>query len=251
MPKFPDALLHQPIAHRGLHDPNNGVGENSRASFLAAIENNYAIELDLQMSKDGEVMVFHDYDLRRLTGEAGPIQLRTLDELRDMPLLIGGEGILTLTEVLELVAGRVPLVIELKDQDGALGPNIGPMEKRTAEVLQGYTGPMVVMSFNPHSVLALAKYAPDVPRGLTTGDLAPETWPMLPRARATEVAQILEYDNAGCCFISHRWQSLDVTPVLELKARGVPIISWTIRDTAEERQARVIADNITFEGYRP
>lgn len=251
MASFPADILCLPIAHRGFHDAAAGVAENSRASFEAAVKGDYCIELDLQLSHDGEAMVFHDYDMTRLTGEHGPIQMRSTAELQKLKLLVGGETIPTLPEVLELVAGRVPLVIELKDQDGALGPNIGKMEARVGELMMKYKGPAVVMSFNPHSVIALSKMAPSVPRGLTTGDLHRETWPMLPRARAEEVAQILEYDTAKCSFISHRWQTLDVEPVRKLKKRGVPVLSWTIKSPEEEATARIIADNVTFEGYTP
>lgn len=228
-----------------------GVQENSRLSFEAAIKHGYGIELDLQMSSDGEAMVFHDYMLDRLTGESGPIRMRTAAEIRQIKLTVGNGPIMDLTQVLELVNGQVPLLIELKDQDGALGPNVGQLEKRVAEILAKYSGDAVVMSFNPHSTALMSKVAPNIPRGLTTCDFNAEHWSMLPRKRADELAEIPDFDRTGACFISHDHRLLDAAPVAALKARGVPILCWTVRSAEQEIKARALADNITFEGYTP
>ncbi len=101
-------------------------------------------------------MVFHDYDMNRLTGERGPIQTRTAQVVRDMTLSDSNDTIFDLPAVLDLISGRVPLLIELKDQDGAMGPNVGPLEHAVADALSGYQGDAAVMSFNPHSTAALA-----------------------------------------------------------------------------------------------
>ncbi|VAW04947.1 Glycerophosphoryl diester phosphodiesterase, partial [hydrothermal vent metagenome] len=108
MTKLPNDFKRIPFAHRGLHDVKHGRPENSRASIRAAIAAGYGIEMDLQLSRDGRAMVFHDYDLRRLTAEQGAIQLRDSADLHETPLIGGEEGIPTFAEVLELVAGRVP-----------------------------------------------------------------------------------------------------------------------------------------------
>src|SRR5690606_17300252 len=122
-----------------LHDRAAGRPENSPAAIAAAIDAGYAIEIDIQPSADGVPMVFHDYDLRRLTGQPGRIRGKTAAELARIPLLdAGGGGIPTLAEVLRLVAGRVPLLIEIKDQDGAMGPDVGPLENAVARDLAGY-----------------------------------------------------------------------------------------------------------------
>lgn len=251
MPKLPDSFLARPIAHRGLHDLKNGVQENSRASFIAAIKGGYGIELDLQMSADGEAMVFHDYHLGELTGKNGALQMRTAEELRQIPLNVGDETIPDLSEILHLVNGQAPMLIELKDQDGALGPNIGKLEARVAEILSHYKGDAVVMSFNPYSMLAMAKLAPNLPRGITTCDYNAEHWQWTPRKRAEELREIPDFDRTGACFISHNYTQLNAAPVQALKARDVPILSWTICNSEQETIARNGADNITFEGYRP
>jgi glycerophosphoryl diester phosphodiesterase len=210
----------------------------------------YGIEVDIQPSGDGVPMVFHDYDLGRLTAESGPIARRSATELGDIALTGGGGTIPTLAQVLESVAGRVPLLIEIKDQDGALGPAVGPLERAVCGALVGYTGDVALMSFNPHAVAACQTHAPDVPRGLTTCPYPPEDWPTVPEATRATLRNIPDFDRVGACFISHQQDDLASPHVAELKARGVPVFCWTIRSPEDEARARKIADNITFEGYR-
>ncbi|WP_212523774.1 glycerophosphodiester phosphodiesterase family protein [Actibacterium sp. MT2.3-13A] len=242
-------FLSRPIAHRALHDLAAGRPENSRAAIAAAIAAGYAIEIDVQLSADGRAMVFHDDDLGRLTPETGALRQRGAAELSAIPLKGGAEGIPTLREVLELVAGRAPLLIEVKDQDGTLGPDVGPLERAVAADLAGYAGAVALMSFNPHSVAALAEAAPQIPRGITTCGYAAEHFPDLPEATRAHLRAIPDFDRVGASFISHAASDLDHPRVAELKARGVPILCWTIRSAEAEAQARRIADNITFEGY--
>ena len=250
-PALPKSFLQAPITHRGLHGLSNGVPENSLAAFDAAIAHGYGIELDLQLSQDGVAMVFHDYSLERLTGEKGPLAQRTAAALGQIALTGGAEGIPTLAGTLAHVAGRAPLLIELKDQDGALGPDVGPLEEATVKALAGYTGDVALMSFNPHSVEALARLSPHIPRGLTTCDYVPEDWPTIPKARLAELLPIPDFTRSGASFISHQASDLARAPVAALKAQGVPVLCWTIRSPMEEDAARQIADNVTFEGYLP
>ncbi|MSU91952.1 phosphodiesterase [Rhodobacteraceae bacterium 2CG4] len=253
---LPDDFLSVPVAHRGLHDAEAGRIENSCAAVAAAVAEGFGIEIDLQPSADGAAMVFHDYTLDRLTDRTGPIRTRTAAELGGIGLTGNtdpeGAGIPTLAQVLDLVAGRVPLLIEVKDQSGDLGPQgIGPLEDATAEALRDYRGPLAVMSFNPDSVAALAQALPDVPRGLTCDAFDEDDWAAVPAARRRRLAGIGDFDRTGACFVSCGWQALDRAPVRALKARGVPVLCWTIRDSGQEQTARRIADNITFEGYTP
>ena len=106
---LPPVFLGAPIAHRALHDMGDGRPENSRAAIVAAMEHGYGIEIDLQLSADGQAMVFHDYDLKRLTGQKGPVRTRQAAALAAITLTGGDEGIPTLAEVLALVRGRVPV----------------------------------------------------------------------------------------------------------------------------------------------
>ncbi|MFC6582788.1 glycerophosphodiester phosphodiesterase family protein [Sulfitobacter aestuariivivens] len=226
----------------------DGRPENSRAAIKAAIAAGYGIEIDLQLSADDQAMVFHDYGLERLTTETGPIRQRSAAQLDSIPLRGGGEGIPGLAEVLDLVAGRVPLVIELKDQDGGMGPDIGPLEVATASALKGYVGDVAVMSFNPNSMVRMAKLAPDVFRGLVTSAYRYKEWP-LPKATCDALRDIPDYDRVGACFISHEVDDLSRDRVAELKSAGAMICCWTVRSAEIEAKARKVADNITFEGY--
>ncbi len=250
IPALPEPLLTAPIAHRALHDAGDGRPENSRAAIRAAIQAGYGIELDLQLSRDGQAMVFHDYDLERLTGAPGAIRQRSADELGQLALINGdGETVPTLAQVLQLVAGQAPLLIELKDQDGGMGPDIGALDAATVAALDGYDGPTAVMSFNPHSVEELARLAPNLPRGLVTQSYDACNLP-LSRSTCDHLREIPDFDRCGAGFISHERHDLTRPRVQELRRAGVPVLCWTIRSAKIEAQARKYADNVTFEGYR-
>ena len=248
---LPEIFLDRPLAHRGLHDVNDARPENSLAAFRAAIALGYGIELDLQISKDGQAMVFHDYDLQRLAGVSGAVCQRTATELGATPLIGNDEGIPSLAEVLGLVDGKVPLLIEIKSQDLRLGPKVGQLEEAAARALKTYTGPAAVMSFNPHSVGHLQEHLPDMPRGLTTCNFDKEDWLLIPDIRREELACIPDFDSTGSCFVSHQQDQLDSSAIARLKRSNIPVLCWTIRSPEQEAVARVIADNVTFEGYLP
>lgn len=250
-PTLAKAFLNVPLAHRALHDKDQNRPENSMAAIQAAIDANYGIEIDVQLSADNMPVVFHDYDLERLTGGRGAVNRRKAEELHSIPLTGGdGAGIPSLTDVLARVAGQVPLLIEIKDQDGALGTDVGVLEAGVATAINDYAGPVAVMSFNPHSVAAMQTLAPDIPRGLVTEDFRKGDW-RVNDARAAALARIEDYERVGACFISHDWEDLQNPRVADLKAGGAQVITWTIRSSGEEKIARTVAENITFEGYLP
>lgn len=238
-----------PIAHRALHDLDDGRPENSIPAIRAAIVAGYGIEIDLQFSKDGVPMVFHDYDLDRVTSQTGPLRQRNAAELTQMTILGSDETIPTLTDLLDLVAGQVPLLLEIKDQDGALGPNIGPQERAIADALISYDGPVALMSFNPHSMVEMARLCPHIARGLLTCNFPKTHWKLVPESTLEMLRDAPDYDRAGACFISHYAKDLHNPRVEELRAKGATILSWTIKSQEEENAARKIADGITFEGY--
>ena len=249
IPPLPPVFLGPPIAHRALHDRTAGRPENSRAAIRAAVDAGYGIEIDLQLSSDGRAVVFHGYDLKRLTSETGPVRQRSAAELGRIALTDGdGEGIPTLDEVLEIVAGRVALLVEIKDQDGAMGGNVGALEQAAAAVLRGYDGPVAVMSFNPESVAAFGAAAPAIPRGLTTSAYDPDDW-HLPQAVCDRLRDIPDLERVGATFISHEAADLSRDRVRALRADGLPVLCWTIRSLDADRAARRLADNVTFEGY--
>ncbi|MEM7642474.1 MAG: glycerophosphodiester phosphodiesterase family protein [Pseudomonadota bacterium] len=246
---LPPSFLDRPIAHRGLHGP--GVPENSLAAFQAAIDHGYGIELDVQPSADGVAMSFHDDSLDRLTGRDGSIDAQSADDLARTKLRGSEEAIPRLTDVLALVAGRVPLLIEIKDRDGAMGPDIGPLEDATLAALNGYDGDVAVMSFNPHSVAHVAVNAPHLPRGLVTASFDADHWPSLSDRTRAHLRQIPDLNRVRADFISHDARDLISPRVALIKAQGLPVLTWTIRSAAKETEARRVADNVTFEGYLP
>jgi glycerophosphoryl diester phosphodiesterase len=246
---LPDAFRRLPLAHRALHDRAAGRIENSPAAVRAAVAAGYGIEIDLQLSSDGQAMVFHDEDLDRLTGETGPINTRTAAELGRIRLNGSTDRIPTLAEVLTLIGGKVPLLIEIKDQTLTMAETDGRLEAATAAALKDYPGPVAVMSFNPSSVARMARLAPHLPRGITTAAYDPDDWAPLPAATCDRLRAIPDFDATGASFISHEAADLPSRRVAELKAAGAAILCWTIRSPEAEHAARRIADNVTFEGY--
>jgi glycerophosphoryl diester phosphodiesterase len=220
------------------------------AAIDAAIRHGFGIEIDLQLSADDAAIVFHDYGLERLTGQKGTVRATTAQAMSGLRLMGTQEVPPTLPEVLARVAGQVPLLIELKDQDGALGPNIGALEQATARALAGYAGPVALMSFNPHSVIALRDLAPDLARGLVTAAFAADDWPVPAKTRE-RLAAIPDFDAAGASFLSHDARDLPNPRVSELHKSGAHVLCWTIRSPEAEAEARKWADNVTFEGYLP
>ena len=251
MTPLSDEFRRVPLAHRGLHDVTDARPENSRAGLRAAIAAGYGIEIDLQPSRDGRPMVFHDYDLGRLTEETGPIRQRDAAELARIRLVGGDEGIPDLSGILGLVAGRVPLLVELKDQHGQMGETDGTLEEATARALDGYSGPVAVMSFNPSMVARMARLVPNVPRGIVTCGFRADDWPLLAPETRARLRDIPGYASSGAHFVSQHIHDLDTPRIAALRAEGATILCWTVCSAEAERTARRVADNITFEGYLP
>lgn len=248
---LPPAFLTRPVAHRALHDAAAGRPENSRAAVRAAVAAGYGIEIDLQASADGVAMVFHDDTLSRLTEHAGWLAERTAAELGAILLRHGDEGIPTFAEVLEIVGGRVPLLVELKDESGGAAARTQAIARAAAAALEGYAGPVAIMSFNPAAVAAFGALRPDLPRGIVTCSYDPEEWDSLTPERCAELRAIPDYDPVGASFLSHQRSDLGRARVAELKAQGARVLTWTVRSPEEEAEARRIAENITFEAYLP
>lgn len=250
------AFIDRPIAHRGWHDPASGRPENSRAAMSGALAMGYAIELDVQLAADNEAVVFHDATLDRLTAETGPVRERTARELAAIPLRGNAprpQTIPTLAEILGLIRGRTAVLIEIKDQSGRLGDPVGPLEEAVARALSAVDEPRAhaVMSFNPESVAAMARLAPGIARGLTTEKFRRISWGGLGRDRRRALTRIEDFERVGASFISHNRRDLGMARVAELRKAGATILTWTVRTPAEERAARRVAHNITFEGYGP
>lgn len=242
------AFLGPPIAHRGLHDKAAGVIENSPSAIRAAVAKGYGVEIDIQPSADGEAMVFHDYDLKRLTGADGQISKRTLPELQAMTLTGGSECPPTLAETLSIVDGRTPLLVEIKDQVDTIG--VGGVEARVAELLATYRGPVAVMSFNPHSMIWFYDHAPAIARGLVACAFDDADSAHLSEDIREALAELKFFDAAHADFVSYDHHAFPNAACQLLRGKGVPILCWTVRSEEEEAEARLHADNITFERYR-
>src|SRR6056297_446614 len=251
MAEMPRIFLATPLAPRGLHDVGQGIIENSPSAIRRAVQAGYGIEIDVQLSADGVAMVFHDDTLDRLTALQGPVSARNAADLGQVRLTGSDDTIPTLAQVLDIVAGQEPLLIELKDQSGGLGAAEPILEQAVAADLAGYGGPVAVMSFNPHMVTALKDAAPHIPRGLTTCGFIPSQWPQVSPEQCTILRSIAAFGQVGARFISHDWTDLGSPRVAELKGLGVPVLCWTIKNPQTETEARRVADTITFEGYMP
>jgi glycerophosphoryl diester phosphodiesterase len=226
-----------PVAHRGYHDMNKTVWENTLSAFKRAIDAGFAIECDIQLSSDSVPMVFHDHDLQRLCGITGEVRERTAGELR--MLAIGGtaDKIPTLRQMLDLVKGQVPLVIELKGIDAEQDDGFA---EAVLEVLEGYEGKVALMSFDYHLLRALKVADCPWPVGLTAEGVKPEN-----------LAAHREAMDLGLDFTSYCVADLPNDFVTDLREKGTPVITWTVRDEIMRAQTYKYADQMTFEGFDP
>jgi glycerophosphoryl diester phosphodiesterase len=241
-------LTARPIAHRGLHDPAHGIIENTASAVTAAIAGRYGIETDLQISRDGEAMVHHDDALGRLTDGAGALRELAAAELKRVPFQATGDRMMTLGDLLDLVAGRATLVIELKSRfDGDLR-----LAARAAAVLAGYRGPVGVMSFDPAPIVELRRIAPHVVRGIVAERrYGPPAWGALDPAQRRELAFLLHGWKSRPGFLAYRVD--DLAAIVPRAARamfGLPLLAWTVRGAHDRVMAARFADQIIFEGFR-
>ncbi|SFH08388.1 Glycerophosphoryl diester phosphodiesterase [Palleronia marisminoris] len=239
---LPAIFLAHPFAHRGLHDRAVGVIENSSAAFDAAVEAGYGIELDVQMSRDGVPVVFHDDMLDRLTSRRGPVADLTAQELETVALDGSTDTILPLPYVLERIGGRVPVLVEIKDQGARDG-----FPAAVGHAIAAATGPIAVMSFNPSYIHGLEGL--NAPRGLTTC-AAEDYGSDLPAETRSRLARIADW-GPGLSFVSHDHRHLEDSRIADLKAEGASILCWTIRSKVDAGAALKLAHQITFEGFRP
>lgn len=247
--RAPQWLTARPVAHRGLHDISRGIVENMPAAAKAAISGDFAIECDIQLTADGEAMVHHDDALGRLTEGSGALLTKTAAELKAVRFKNTAERMMTLTDLCDLVAGRVPLVIEVKshfDRDRTL-------VRRMAEVLSTYEGPAVGMSFDPDQVSALRELIPSRPRGIVAEhDYSAEEWPQASPSQRRDMTYLRHFFRTQPDFVAY-WVNEMPSPAPWL-ARNLfrcPLLAWTVR-TAEQRAcAARHADQIIFEGFVP
>jgi glycerophosphoryl diester phosphodiesterase len=247
--RAPDWLTARPVAHRGLHDAARGMIENMPAAAAAAIAGNFAIECDIQLSADGEAMVHHDDTLDRLTQGSGALKAKTSAELRQVAFRDTAERMMTLGELCALIAGRVPLLIELKSRfDGDR-----KLVARTAEVLACYDGPAAAMSFDPDQVTALRELMPSRPRGIVAErDYTAADWPEASPAQRRDMTHLRHAFRTQPHFVA--WWVDDLPAAAPWIARnvfGCPLLTWTVRTPEQRAIAARHADQMIFENFCP
>jgi glycerophosphoryl diester phosphodiesterase len=246
-----DAVFLKPIAHRGLHDPARGRIENSAAAFEAAIAHGYGIECDLRPAACGTPMVFHDATLARLVESAEALNALDAAALRRLRYRGDNSPIVEFAALLELTAGREPLLVEIKSE-------WEPPDKRflqgIAALSKVYTGPLALMSFDPAVMTAIRELAPGVARGIVSGLYEGAGWwrDKLDEQRAYALSHFLESRPAAPDFYAYDVKALP-TPVTRFvrEVMGLPLLTWTVRTPEQRRTAERWADAPIFEGYEP
>jgi glycerophosphoryl diester phosphodiesterase len=251
-----DWLRNRPIAHRGLYDPSKAIAENSLSAFRAAADAGYPIELDVQLSRDGEAMVFHDPFLDRMTGVKGRVCDFTASELEQFHLGATVDSIPTLAQVFAAVGKRVPILIETKRLDYP----VGPLEERVARLIVAYGGPVAIHSFSPDSLGWFAEHLPAVPRGQIAMDYAHAGTSfeytsrgdvMLSGLHKWALTNLLRFPTAEPDFVSYDLNDLPRTATTIARWLGLPLLAWTVDSPDAESRAQGLADNIIFEKIRP
>lgn len=243
----------RPIAHRGLHDAAKGVIENTAPAFEAAIAKGYGIECDLRPAAGGLPLVFHDASLERLVEGSGPVaslKPGCAAKLR----FKGGKvtGILPFAALLELVRGRVPLVVEVKSE---WAPPDLDFLGAIAALVQPYNGPVALMSFDPDVMIALRHLASDVPQGIVSGSYrnadGTRWWAdKVDAVRAWRLANLLESFPARPSFFAYDVRALPTLATRYARGSlGLPVLTWTVRTEEQRRIAARFADAPIFEGY--
>ncbi|WP_404403669.1 glycerophosphodiester phosphodiesterase family protein [Pelagibacterium halotolerans] len=242
----------QPIAHRGLHNRDEGVIENSASAFEAAIARGFAIECDLQLTGDGEAVVFHDHDLERLTGRSGSIHDVTADDICNTPLLLSkaGDRPQTFAAFLDQIANRTPLVVEIKHQANPAARDA--LTKRAVEAAKSYQGPLVFKSFDPHTLKALRDAGYKGPLGIVTYAYRNPEWDgqYSPLQRFV-LRHLLHWPVSRFTFVSCERTALALPAIRFCRALGTKVMSWTVKDKAHVPEVLRHADQIVFEGFDP
>lgn len=232
-----------PIAHRGLHTKD--IPENSLSAFENALKNNYAIELDVQFTKDKEVVVFHDENLKRMTNDTRNIEDVNYDELKNLRLGNTNEIIPTLEEVLELVDSKVAILIEIKDCKDYI-----ELSEKTYEILKGYEGNYAIQSFNPFILEWYKNNASEVVRGQLSGTFTEGSESLNSFEKFALKNMLLNFKSKPN-YIGYDLEGIPKSKLESLRKKGVPIIVWTVKNKEDMEKAYKYSDNITFEKFLP
>lgn len=236
-------IIETPIAHRGLD--NGSIPENSMAAFRNAIEKGYTIELDVQFTKDKELIVFHDDDLSRLTNDNRKVKDVNCQELKNLKLENTDEKIPTLKEVVEMVDNQVPLIIEIKDGEDIIG-----LSEKTYNIMKNYKGRYAIQSFNPFILEWFKNNASEVIRGQLSGTFREDAESLKFYEKFVLKNLLLNFKSKPN-FIAYELDGVNNLSVKLLKGRNYPIISWTIENEEDMKKAYESTDNIIFDNILP
>lgn len=246
----PDWLTARPIAHRGLHSKQSGLVENTPAAAAAAIAKNYAIECDIQRTKDGEAVVFHDFTLDRLMRAEGRVDAFSAHELGQLAYKDCDQRIVALPDFLIRIGGRTPVIVEIKSRyDGDMR-----LADRALAAIAAYPGPACLKSFDPAVLVHLRSAGAACPLGLVAQARyeSGEEWAGLPQDRRASFADLRDFPRARPDFLS--WNQSDLphaVPTLCREGIGIPVMTWTVRSREALVRGRLWADQIIFEGFEP
>ena len=233
---------HKNYAHRGLHDIKNGIPENSLPAFEAAVANGYGVELDVQLSKDGQVVVFHDVELERACGVKGSVGDYDYDEIKTFRLFGTDERIPLFSEVLRILEkGPADLVCELKPRF-----KIGELCTKTLALLREFKGRFCIESFDPRITHWFKKKAPDIVRGLLA-----QTRDAYDHIPDFTKGFLSNCSLAGYCkpdFIAYENKERPAKVLKKCREKGIMLVGWTSRIPDIDQQQN---DAVIFEGYRP
>ncbi|HEX3496313.1 MAG TPA: glycerophosphodiester phosphodiesterase family protein [Methylocella sp.] len=246
----PDWLTARPIAHRGLHSKQSGLVENTPAAAAAAIAKKYAIECDIQRTKDGEAVVFHDFTLDRLMRAEGRVDSFRADDLGQLSYKDCDQKIVSLADFLIRISGRTPVIVEIKSRyDGDMS-----LADRAMAAVAAYAGPACLKSFDPAVLVHLRSAGAACPLGLVAQARyeSGEEWAGLPQDRRASFADLRDFPRARPDFLS--WNQSDLphaVPTLCREGIGMPVMTWTVRSREALVRGRLWADQIIFEGFEP
>ena len=226
------------LAHRGLH--NDIYPENSLGAFENAMAHGFAIELDVRVTKDGSLVIFHDSNLQRMCGVNSNIADLTLSDIKECRLLNSEFAIPTLEEVLDLVQGNTPIMIELKPVSRKM-----KITNKVYDAIKDYKGDIAVKAFNPLYMLWFKKHAPHIIRGMLSSYFKHTNLPFIYKFL---IKRLTFFGRIKPDFISYDINNL---PNKYVKNKNVPILAWTIYSEEEEKHALTLADNVIFQDFIP
>ncbi|GGB58692.1 glycerophosphoryl diester phosphodiesterase [Roseibium aquae] len=246
-----DTLFQQPIAHRGYHDADRGCIENTPSAIKAAMEHDFAIEVDVQETADGEALVFHDYTLDRLAEGTGKVLDLPSTALTGLSMRTGGDRLWLLQDLFDLVQGKVPLVIEIKSwmKPGAQNPFV----RNVVDQVAAYQGPAAIKSFDPDMLGVARAHNPSVLRGIVADSMpARGDSARLSQVHRFALRHMLHFPRTRPHFVSYSVRDLPaVGPSVLRRVFKRPIMAWTVRTTEDRQRAAQHADQIVFEGFDP